>query len=321
MTARALAWGGWGVLPVPLPTDSRLSLPWCSPGACAVVEAWSWSCSGRSRAEAPPRYSVSWSRSPAAGAAWVLLTPEVPAPPLVPGAEESCPSPALPPLPCHTAPEGTGGSQAPGIGQPSWFPHLHVHPGPPPCSAVLPAAPQGFAANLAPAPGSGRRCHGAVGKSGSVCSFNICKVCLPGLTGPDSAARAGCRGPTVPRHHGTLSPGWPGQPRHRPCGRCSPKPVPSRRPTSQQAAGCTRTIQTRLTFGSSCRVAPLPVVGPCPPPPPSISHDRETEALLTNVNGSRNHAGSGAEGSQGARRRPPRPHVHSVHNTVRVFLK
>lgn len=260
------------MLPVPLPAGSRLSLPWCSPGARAAVEAWS--CGGRSRAEAPPRYSVSRSRSPAAGAAWVPLTPRGPSTSSCPGCRGIPSQPGTAPAP---PPHRTGGHR--GLSGPRHRPARLVPAparasGSPPRSAVLPAAPQGFAANLAPAPGSGRRCRGAVGKSGSVRSFNICKVRLPGLTGPDPAARGGCRGPTVPRHHGTLSPGWPGRPTHRPRGRCSPKPVPSRRPTPQQAAGRTRTIQTRLTFGSSCRVAPLPVVGPCPPPPASLMTEK-----------------------------------------------
>lgn len=125
-------------------------------------------------------------------------------PALGPGSEESHPVPSSPPRSPATLHRGALGALRPPApanpAGPSTCTCIRV----PVCPAVLPAAPQGFAANLAP--GSHRRCHGAVGKSGSVRSFNICKVCLPGLTGPDPAARGGCRGPTAPRHHTTPSP-------------------------------------------------------------------------------------------------------------------
>lgn len=138
----------------------------------------------------------------------------------------------------------------------------------PPCPAVLPPAPWGFAANPAPAPGGRRRRCGAVGKSGSVGSFTICKVCF-GLTGPDPAVRGGCRGPTAPpspQHSLTRLARaaqalavWPLHPKARPF----PLAHASAGSPHAQAAGRTGAVQTRLTFGSSCRVTP-------PPPPPVV---------------------------------------------------
>lgn len=149
--------------------------------------------------------------------------------------------------------------------------------------------------------------------------FNICKVCLTGL-GPAAAALAGpcsrevavgapcpagTRGCAPPPQHHTAAGAVPWADPRAPGATGQGGVVQSPSPPAtalQQAAGRGGTAwdapQTCPTVGSSCRATPVPH---------SISHARETEELLTNVNGSRNHAGSSAGGSHGVPSSGPGP--------------
>lgn len=147
-----------------------------------------------------------------------------------------------------------------------------------------PCCSQGFTAN--PAAGRHGHCTGAVRTSGSLHSFNICKVHLDGLTGLTPQ-----RGVALGSHHHGI------------------RVLPHQEPAPHRVH--------RHSSNTSCLRQQLQDRPPVVILPPSISHASKTE-LLTNVNGSRNQAGSGAEGP---RRHSPQPRVHSVHNTVRVFLK